>query len=108
MICLFYGTALPLIMEEWNLTPVEVGTMGSYGLFGMMFGAIIFGILADRIGRKKVILINVLLFSAFTLFCAFADNATTFSIFRFLCWIRSWWNYAKYCCSSVMIMLLEQ
>ena len=79
-----YGTVVPKLMEQWNLTPVEVGTMGSYGLFGMMFGAIIFGILADRIGRKKVILINVALFSLFTFLCAFAESATTFSIFRFI------------------------
>ena len=79
-----YGTALPLLMEQWNLTSVEAGTMASYGLFGMMFGAIFFGILADRIGRKKVIIINVVLFSLFTLLCAFADNATTFSIYRFI------------------------
>lgn len=79
-----YGTVVPILMEQWKLTPVEIGTMGSYGLFGMMFGAIIFGMLADRIGRKKVILINVFLFSAFTLLCAFADSPTTFSIFRFL------------------------
>ena len=79
-----YGTALPLIMEEWNLTSVHAGTMASYGLFGMVFGAIIFGILADRIGRKKVIIINVFIFSLFTLLCAFADNATTFSIFVLL------------------------
>ncbi|WP_428908172.1 MFS transporter [Niallia sp. Krafla_26] len=79
-----YGTALPLIMEEWGLDSVVAGTMGSYGLFGMMFGAIIFGILADRIGRKKVILINVLLFSLFTLLCGFAESATVFSIYRFI------------------------
>jgi MFS transporter, AAHS family, benzoate transport protein len=79
-----YGTAVPKLMVDFNLDPVQVGTMGSYGLFGMMFGAIVFGILADRIGRKKVILINVLLFSAFTFLCAFADNATTFSIYRFI------------------------
>jgi AAHS family benzoate transporter-like MFS transporter len=79
-----YGTALPLIMEEWSLTSIEAGTMASYGLFGMVFGAIIFGILADRIGRKKVIIINVFLFSLFTFFCAFADSATTFSVYRFL------------------------
>lgn len=79
-----YGTVLPILMEEWNMTSVEAGTIGSYGLFGMMFGAIIFGILADRIGRKKVIIINVLLFSAFTLLCAFAGDATTFAIYRFI------------------------
>ena len=48
-----YGTVVPLLMEDWNLTPVQAGSMGSYGLFGMMFGAILFGMLADRIGRKK-------------------------------------------------------
>ena len=79
-----YGTALPLIMEEWGLDSVVAGTMGSYGLFGMMFGAIIFGILADKIGRKKVILINVLIFSSFTFLCGFAESAMIFSIFRFI------------------------
>ncbi len=79
-----YGTALPLIMEEWGLDSVVAGTMGSYGLFGMMFGAIIFGILADRIGRKKVIIINVFLFSLFTFLCGVAETATAFSIYRFI------------------------
>ncbi|KAA9012407.1 MFS transporter [Niallia endozanthoxylica] len=79
-----YGTVLPILMEEWSMTSVEAGTIGSYGLFGMMFGAIIFGIMADRIGRKKVIIINTILFSLFTLLCAFADGATTFAIYRFI------------------------
>lgn len=79
-----YGTVVPILMDQWNLTPVKAGTMGSYGLFGMMFGAILFGMLADRIGRKKVIIINVLLFSLFTFLCAFAESATTFSIYRFI------------------------
>ncbi|MFC2948716.1 MFS transporter [Virgibacillus sediminis] len=79
-----YGTALPIIMEEWGLSAVQAGTIASYGLFGMVFGAIIFGILADRIGRKRVIIINVLLFSLFTLLCGFANSAMTFSIYRFI------------------------
>ncbi|GGC97849.1 MFS transporter [Thalassobacillus devorans] len=79
-----YGTALPLIMEDWGLNAVEAGSIASYGLFGMVFGAIIFGILADRIGRKKVIIINVLLFSLFTLLCGLASSAVTFSIYRFI------------------------
>jgi MFS transporter, AAHS family, benzoate transport protein len=79
-----YGTALPLIMDEWGLDSVVAGTMGSYGLFGMMFGAFVFGVLADKIGRKKVIIINVLIFSLFTFLCGFAETATVFSIFRFI------------------------
>lgn len=79
-----FGTVLPVLIEQWNLTAVEAGTIGSYGLFGMMFGAIVFGTLADRIGRKNVIMITVVLFSVFTLLCGFAGNPTTFSTFRFL------------------------
>lgn len=79
-----YGTLAPLLIEEWNLTPVEAGAIGSYGLFGMLFGAIFFGTLADRIGRKQVILITVILFSFFTALCGFADNPTIFSVFRFI------------------------
>ena len=79
-----YGTVVPILMEEWALNPVAAGTMGSYGLFGMMFGAIIFGIMADQIGRKKVILINVVIFSLFTFLCAFADKHHNFPFFVLL------------------------
>lgn len=78
-----YGTVVPLLIEEWNLTPVQAGAIGSYGLFGMMFGAMFLGMLADRLGRKKGTAISLFLFSLFTFLCGFADNPTTFSIFRF-------------------------
>lgn len=79
-----YGTVVPVLIEEWNLTSVEAGAMGSYGLFGMMFGAIFFGTLADRIGRKNVVAITLILFSLFTFLCGFAETPTLFSAYRFL------------------------
>ncbi|RJS63989.1 MFS transporter [Priestia filamentosa] len=79
-----YGTAVPILIDKWNLTAVEAGAMGSYGLFGMMFGAIFFGTLADRIGRKNVIAITLIFFSLFTFLCGFAETPTLFSTFRFL------------------------
>ncbi|OMP65991.1 MFS transporter [Domibacillus epiphyticus] len=78
-----YGTVVPLLIQEWNLSSVQAGAMSSYGLFGMMFGAIFLGILADRIGRKNVIALSVILFSLFTVLCGFAHDPATFSIFRF-------------------------
>lgn len=48
-----YGVALPLLMEQWSLTSVEAGMLASSALVGMMFGAMIFGSLADKFGRKK-------------------------------------------------------
>ncbi|MEH7744698.1 MFS transporter, partial [Neobacillus drentensis] len=79
-----YGTVLPTLIEKWNLSSVEAGAIGTYGLFGMMFGAIFFGTLADRIGRKNVVAITLVLFSLFTFLCGFAETPTTFSTFRFL------------------------
>ena len=79
-----YGVVLPSLMKEWNLTPVQAGALGSYALFGMMFGAFIFGPLADKIGRKKGVAICFLLFSVATFFNGFAKSPTEFGIFRFI------------------------
>jgi MFS transporter, AAHS family, benzoate transport protein len=79
-----YGTVLPVLMKTWNLTPVEAGSLASYALFGMMFGAFIFGTIGNRIGSKKAIITCILLFSAFTVLCGFAQTPTVFAIFRFM------------------------
>ncbi len=64
--------------------PLEAGALGSYALFGMMFGALVFGTLADRIGRKKGIAICFVLFSGATVLNGFASTPIEFGIFRFL------------------------
>ena len=79
-----YGVVLPVIMKEWGLTPLQAGALGSYALFGMMFGALLFGSLADKIGRKKGIAICFALFSVATIVNGFASNPTEFGICRFI------------------------
>ncbi|WP_313281499.1 MFS transporter [Stutzerimonas balearica] len=79
-----YGVVLPVLMQEWGLTPMQAGALGSYALFGMMFGALGFGTLADRIGRKKGIAICFALFSSATIINGFASSPTEFGIFRFI------------------------
>lgn len=79
-----YGVVLPLLMQEWSLTAVQAGMLASTALCGMMFGAMFFGTLADKIGRKKVILICVTFFSGFTFLGAFASSPLEFGILRFL------------------------
>ncbi|WP_111860263.1 MFS transporter [Acinetobacter sp. CFCC 10889] len=78
------GVVLPLLMKEWGMTAVQAGMLASTALAGMMFGAMSFGMLADKIGRKKVILICVSLFSFFTFLGGFASNPTEFGILRFI------------------------
>ena len=79
-----FGVVLPSVMQEWGLTPLEAGALGSYALFGMMFGALVFGTLADKIGRKKGIAICFLLFSVSTILNGFASSPTEFGIYRFI------------------------
>lgn len=78
------GVVLPLLMDEWDLSAVQAGMLASTALAGMMFGAMIFGSLADKIGRKKVIMICIVLFSGLTFAGGFASNPTEFGILRFL------------------------
>ena len=78
------GVVLPLLMEDWGLSAVQAGMLASTALAGMMFGAMIFGSLADKIGRKKVIMICIVLFSGLTCAGGFASNPTEFAILRFL------------------------
>lgn len=79
-----YGVGLPLMMEDFSLTPVEAGAVGSYTLVGMMLGSFILGPVADIIGRKKVLAICMFLFSVFTLGSGLAPSVTAFTIMRFI------------------------
>ena len=78
------GIALPSIMKEMGVTAQNAGFMVSSALFGMMFGAIFLGTIADKIGRRKAIAICIFLFSVFTAAAGFTDNPYTFSAMRFL------------------------
>ncbi len=79
-----YGVVLPVLMKEWALSPLQAGALGSYALFGMMAGALVFGPLSDKIGRKKAITICVVLFSGFTVLNGLARNPTEFGLCRFI------------------------
>lgn len=79
-----YGVALPLLMQEWALSAVQAGMLASTALFGMMFGAMCFGTLSDKIGRKNTIMICVAIFSGFTFLGSFASSPVEFGVLRFI------------------------
>jgi MFS transporter, AAHS family, benzoate transport protein len=78
------GIALPSIMKQMGVDATKAGFMVSAALFGMMFGAIFLGTIADKIGRRKAIAICIALFSVFTAAAGMTSDPVMFSATRFL------------------------
>lgn len=74
---------LPVLAKEWNLSTSQMGMIGSIGLLGMAFGAVVAGTIADKIGRKGVFSLTLLLYSVATGLCALSWNFESLLVFRF-------------------------
>ena len=72
------------LQKEWNLNTEQMGWIGSVNSIGMAVGALVFGIWADRIGRKNVLIITLLLFSLGSGLSALTTSLSIFLVFRFL------------------------
>jgi len=78
------GFIAPAIRAEWQLTPAHLAPLFGAGLTGLMAGAFLFGPLADRFGRKNVLLFCVLFFGIASLASAFSGSLWGLVALRFL------------------------
>ena len=76
--------AMPSITAEWNLNPVATGVLASAGIWGMFLGALVWGPLADKFGRKAGLSGTILGFAALSGFTALASNVYQFGVLRFV------------------------
>ncbi|MFV0939761.1 MFS transporter [Bacillus thuringiensis] len=72
------------LQKDWGLTSQEMGWIGSINSIGMAVGALIFGILSDKIGRKSVFIITLLLFSIGSGLTALTTTLAMFLVLRFV------------------------
>src|SRR5579871_6992447 len=78
------GYVAPALAREWGLSKGALGPVFSAGLFGLMIGALLFGPLADRIGRKKIIVLSTLAFGVGTLVTSVVNDVSILLAIRFL------------------------
>lgn len=77
--------SMPQIRAEWGLDALQAGSLSSWGTFGMIFGTLTCGYLADRFGRRIVVTAFVALFSAATFPIIFVNNYELYCALRFVC-----------------------
>ncbi|BAP44603.1 MFS transporter [Pseudomonas sp. 21LCFQ02] len=78
------GFIAPALSQEWGIERASLGPVMSAALIGMVFGALGSGPLADRFGRKLVLVAAVFLFGLFSLLSAYSSNLDQLLILRLL------------------------
>ena len=79
-----FGSVAPSVQASFGLTNEHMATLSSLSFYGMFFGGLLGGWMADKIGRKKALLYNVLIFSLASLGNALIHNYIVFALCRFL------------------------
>ena len=74
----------PVIAQDFGMNVAALGPIFGAGLVGLMIGAILFGMLADKIGRKRVIIISVLVFGIFSILTPMGHSFQSLMFLRFL------------------------
>ena len=79
-----YALVLPPLMQSLSLDQTTSGSLQSMMLLAAAVGGLAFGVIADRFGRVRALMLSVLLYSIFTAACGLAQNALHLAIFRIL------------------------
>lgn len=78
------GVLAPVLATEFKLGTIGKAMVIAAGFAGMFVGANVLSVVADRLGRRRVFILNLLVYSLFSLAAAFSPNIETFLILRFL------------------------
>lgn len=78
------GFIAPSLISEWGIEKAHLGPVLSAALFGIAFGALSAGPLADRFGRKSVLTVAVILMGIASIVSAVAGSLTELSVWRFI------------------------
>lgn len=78
------GFLTPELKRHWNISNIEMAPVLGSALFGLAIGAMFAGPIADKIGRKLVLVFCVFTFGLFTLLGATSETTTSLIVYRFI------------------------
>ncbi|MSO63286.1 MAG: MFS transporter [Acidobacteria bacterium] len=81
---MLYALILTAVVKDLGLSLATGGQLASLTLAASAVGGLVFGLVADKLGRTRALSLSILLYSVFTFACGLAQNVWQLAIFRFL------------------------
>ncbi len=81
---MLYSIVLATLMREFGMDKATAGFLNTLTLIASAIGSFIFGFLADRFGRRRMLSLSILTYSLFTFACGFSTSVTMLAALRFL------------------------
>lgn len=79
---MLYAMVLAALMSDMSMAKATAGLLGSLTLIASAIGGLIFGVIADRFGRRRALMGSILIYSVFTAACGFASSVVMLAVFR--------------------------
>lgn len=79
---MLYSLVLASLMRDLGMGSATAGLLGSLTLAASAAGGLLFGVLADRLGRTRALSLSILIYALFTAACGLAQNVTQLAVFR--------------------------
>lgn len=79
-----YSMVIAELLREFHLSASQAGLLGSVTLIASALGGILFGVVADRVGRRAALMSSIIVYSIFTAACGLSRTLAELAAFRFL------------------------
>lgn len=81
---MMYSVCISTIRTDLALTAVQAGSLGTYTFMGQMLGGMVAGYLADRFGRKNILIVDVILATLAVFATSLLQSYSIFGLLRFV------------------------
>ena len=81
---MLYALVLGTLLQDFSISTSTAGFLGSLTLIASGVGGVLFGLIADRMGRRRAMIGSILVYSVFTTMCGLAGAIWQLGVFRFL------------------------